>query len=196
MKSFLTMNALSMIVERLPLWIPANDASSKSSNIKERRICKPGLRSLSHACVVISLTALPQALCKRKRQNAPLEDAISEFNLIASLLPSKSAKSTNEEDDIDSETEHILREATLLLLRLKYAQSQAQLENLEQELGLLLKAPPSPPRPPRQADDRRSKIRGNDSDMWKLDVPRPNLGADGKGPLLDSSGKVRPNPSL
>lgn len=113
--------------------------------------------------------------------------------MISSLLPLKSPRSTDDDDDdVDSETEDILREATLLLLRLKYAQTQSQLENLEQELELLAKAPPSPPHPSYQeTDDRRTQIRDNDNDMWKLDAPRLSLGADGKGPLLDPSGKVR-----
>ncbi|KAG6889835.1 hypothetical protein C0995_014313 [Termitomyces sp. Mi166 len=136
------------------------------------------------------LKARIEALRKRRRQTPLLDDAATDFDLIASLLPSKS-QAGDEEDDFDSETEDILREATLLLLRLKHAQTQTQLGNLEQELDLLSKAPPSSPRPPRQeADDRRSKTRESDDDMWKLDAPRPSLEADGKGSLLDSSGKV------
>ncbi|KAG6868814.1 hypothetical protein C0993_009696 [Termitomyces sp. T159_Od127] len=130
-------------------------------------------------------------LRKRRRQTPFSDDAATDFDLIASLLPSSVRSAADEEDDIDSETEDILRETTLLLLRLKYAQTQSQVERLEQELELLAKAPPSPPRPSYQeADDRRTKIRENDNDMWKLDAPQSSLGADGKGPLLDSSGKV------
>ncbi|KAG5353105.1 hypothetical protein C0989_010309 [Termitomyces sp. Mn162] len=135
------------------------------------------------------LQARIEALRKRRRQAPLLDDVDTDFDLIACLLLSKSAKSAgDEEDDIDSETEDIFRETTLLLLRLKYAQSQTQIENMEQELELLSRAPPSPPRVPHQTDDRRSKIRENDNDMWKLDTPRSSMGAD--GPLLDSSGKV------
>ncbi|KAG6880262.1 hypothetical protein C0992_001831 [Termitomyces sp. T32_za158] len=137
------------------------------------------------------LKARIESLRKRRRKTPLLDDVATDFDLIASLLPSESMRSGDEEDDIDSETEDILRQATLLLLRLKYAQTQSQLENLEQELELLAQAPPSPPRPSYQeADDRRTKIRKNDNDMWKLDAPQSSLGADGKGPLLDSSGKV------
>ncbi|KAG6906332.1 hypothetical protein DXG01_014413 [Tephrocybe rancida] len=136
------------------------------------------------------------AVRKQRGQNPLLDSNPMDFDLISSLLPSKSPtkSSADGDDEIDSETDDILREATLLLLRLKYAQSHSQLESMDQELELLLNAPPSPPQNARQGvDDRRGKGRESDNDMWKLDAPRSSLGPDGKGPLLDPSGKpLRP----
>lgn len=114
----------------------------------------------------------------------------SDFDLISSLLPKKSE--ADEEEEEDSESEDILRETTLLLLRLCYAQSQSQLLSLSQELELLQNAPRMPPPPPSRPDnDRRGKERAAESDMWKLDAPQARGGPDGKGPLLDPAGKVR-----
>ncbi|KAG6853905.1 hypothetical protein C0991_012574 [Blastosporella zonata] len=134
---------------------------------------------------------------RKRRGQIPLSDTTpTDFDLISSLLPSKSSTTStpDDDDDIDSETDEILREATLLVLRLKYAQSHSQFESMDQELELLSNAPPSPPHQARQeVDDRRGKDRDSDSDMWKLDAPRSSLGHDGKGPLLDPSGKpLRP----
>ncbi|GLB34717.1 putative serine threonine protein phosphatase PP2A-associated protein [Lyophyllum shimeji] len=128
---------------------------------------------------------------RKRRGQVLLSDATpTDLDLIASLLPS----ATNDEDELDSDMDEILREATLLLLRLSYAQSHAQLESTEQELELLSKAPPTPPpRTPPEAEDRRRNARERDDDMWRLDAPPPSLGPDGKGPLLDPSGKpLRP----
>ncbi|KAH8099537.1 serine/threonine protein phosphatase PP2A-associated protein [Cristinia sonorae] len=132
----------------------------------------------------------------RKRRNGPtssIPEPTSDFDHIASLLPSGTVgkPQDEDEDEEDSDTDDILREATLLLLRLLYAQSQAQLESLGQELQLLQSAPPPPPR--QSSDDpRQAKARESDS-MWKLDAPTPRGGPDGKGPLLDPSGKpLRP----
>ncbi|KAG5645573.1 hypothetical protein DXG03_005711 [Asterophora parasitica] len=140
------------------------------------------------------LRARIEAVRKRRGQISLFDDTPTDFELILSLLPSKStykSKSIDDDDEPDSDTDDILREATLLLIRLCYAQSHSQLESQDQELQLLLSAPPSPPRRPRQeTDDRRDKSRQSDADMWKLDAPRSSLGLDGKGPLLDSSGKV------
>ncbi|KAF5380918.1 hypothetical protein D9615_004167 [Tricholomella constricta] len=141
------------------------------------------------------LRARIEAIRKRRRQVPLSDDAPTDFDLIASLLPSKlSSKSTDDDDEPDSDTDNILREATLLLLRLFHAQSHSTLESMDQELELLLNAPPSPPRNSYPGtDDRRGKGRETDSDMWKLDAPRSSLGPDGKGPLLDPSGKpLRP----
>ncbi|KAG6833069.1 hypothetical protein H0H87_011813 [Tephrocybe sp. NHM501043] len=134
---------------------------------------------------------------RKRRGQIPLSDTTpTDFDLIASLLPSKSfiKPSLDDDDDINSETDDALREATMVILRLKYAQSHSQLERMDQELELLSNAPPTPPRPTRQeADDRRGRGRESDKDMWKLDEPRSSLGLDGKGPLLDPSGKpLRP----
>ncbi|KAJ7286192.1 TAP42-like protein [Mycena rebaudengoi] len=126
---------------------------------------------------------------RKRRGQTPVEGEMeSDFDLIASLLPQGPQA---EEDEEDSESEALLRETTLLLLRLCHAQAHSQLLSLSQELDLLRNAPPTPPQPPpRSEDDRRGKERAAESDMWKLDAPR---GADGKGPLLDPEGKpLRP----
>ncbi|KAG5638983.1 hypothetical protein H0H81_008203 [Sphagnurus paluster] len=141
------------------------------------------------------LQARIETVRKRRSQILLTEDNPTEFDLIASLLPSSSSSksSDNDDDDLDSGTEDIIREATLLLVRLFYGQSHSQLESLNQELELLLTAPPSPPQKPRPGEDQRGKGRTSDKDMWKLDAPRLNLGPDGKGPLMDSTGKpLRP----
>ncbi|KAG6828585.1 hypothetical protein H0H92_007375 [Tricholoma furcatifolium] len=113
------------------------------------------------------LNARIQTLRKRRGQSSPSDATPNDFDLITSLLPSKSSGSSigDEDDDIDSETDEILREATLLLLRLKYAHSHSQLDSMNQELELLASAPPAPPRQIRQEVDRRGKARETDSDI-------------------------------
>lgn len=118
----------------------------------------------------------------RKRRNIPPSSDATEFDLIASLLPSPSASATD--DDEDPETEDILRNSSLLLLRLIYGQAQSQLDSISQELDILRNAPPSPPQ--KQQDQKPNSE--NDVD-WKLDRPVGGLGrAD--GPILDPQGKV------
>lgn len=113
----------------------------------------------------------------------PEDRSFSDFDLVASLLlPS-------EDDAEDSETENVLREATLLLLRLFYAHACAQLEGVDQEIQLLRNAPPPPPLPKPPVDERRYKTKDQE-DMWKLDAA-PEL--PNRGPLLDSHGKVGAN---
>lgn len=90
-----------------------------------------------------------------------------------------------DEDEEDSETDEILREATLLLLRLTYAQAHSQLESISLELELLRNAPPPSPQEP---NDQKSKPE-NEVD-WKLDRPSGGLGV-ADGPILDPQGKVR-----
>ena len=61
---------------------------------------------------------------------------------------------------------------------------------MEQELELLRNAPASPIHSPsRDIEDPRYKQKEEDEEMWKLDIPVPG-GPDGKGPLMDSTGKV------
>ena len=122
------------------------------------------------------------------------ESASSEFDLISSLLPSPSpsrSATLDDDEEPDSDSDDVLREATTLLLRLCYGQAHSRLESMEQELELLRDAPPSPRiRSQLPPDDRRGKARESENDMWKLEAPRSSLGLDGKGPLLDSSGKA------
>ncbi|PCH37895.1 hypothetical protein WOLCODRAFT_114406 [Wolfiporia cocos MD-104 SS10] len=126
---------------------------------------------------------------KRRNHGAPVGECSSDFALIASVLPDLATLPAGDEDDTD--TEDILRDATLLLLRLTYAQAHAQLQSLNQELQLLRSTPPSHPSLPAE-DLRHAKAREQD-DMWRLDQPQLQGGPDGKGPLLDPSGKpLRP----
>ncbi|KAF7363805.1 Serine/threonine protein phosphatase PP2A-associated protein [Mycena sanguinolenta] len=129
----------------------------------------------------------------RKRRGQLPVDGETEFDLISSLLPKKLEGGAEEEEE-DEESDDILRETILLLLRLCYAQAASQLLSLAQELELLQNAPRMPPPPPsRPENDRRGKERAAEGDMWKLDAPSPRGGPDGKGPLLDPSGKpLRP----
>ncbi|TBU35609.1 serine/threonine protein phosphatase PP2A-associated protein [Dichomitus squalens] len=131
-----------------------------------------------------------EALRKRKNPNAT--DANTNLELIASVLPDPSQNSDEASTEPDADTEDILREAVIFLLRFSYAEAQAQLESTNQELELLRNAPPTPPQRQPSDDPRLAKKREEDS-MWKLDAPVNRGGPDGKGPLLDPQGKpLRP----
>lgn len=121
-----------------------------------------------------------QVIRRHRRQLASEDGSFSNIELVASLLlPS-------DDDAEDLETEDILREATLLLLRLFYAQACAQLESVDQEIQLLLNAPPVPPQLNPPADQRWHKT-DDQEDVWKIDVAPefPN-----RGSLMDAHGKV------
>ncbi|KAA1469425.1 TAP42-like protein [Dentipellis sp. KUC8613] len=121
-----------------------------------------------------------EAIRKRRHvATTSADDSPTDFDLIASLLPEPTSSSTEEEDQ---DTEDILRDATLLLLRLFYTQTHGQLESIDQELELLQNAPPPVPQPPVDASRE-----GTD---WRLDQPRLD---DPRAPILDSAGKpLRP----
>ncbi|KAK1236400.1 Type 2A phosphatase-associated protein 42 [Marasmius sp. AFHP31] len=144
------------------------------------------------------LRARIEAVRKRRNQQKLQTEFPNDFDLIASLLPSTASSQTDEqEDEEDSQTESILREATLLLIRLCFAQAHSQLQSMDQELELLRTAPPRIAPPPRPAEDsqeaRKDKQNANEQDMWKLDAPAVSGGPDGKGPLMDSAGRpLRP----
>ncbi|KAL1689200.1 serine/threonine protein phosphatase PP2A-associated protein [Schizophyllum commune] len=129
-----------------------------------------------------------EALRKRRNQRAAEEnDSPNDFDLIGSLLPAATMTSDQEED---AETDEILRETTLLLLRLCYAKAQAELGSINQELDLLKSAPPEPSRAPADASDPRARQRQEQDAMWRIDTPQ---GSDVNGPLLDPDGKpLRP----
>ena len=62
---------------------------------------------------------------------------------------------------------------------------------LEREVEMLKMAPPSPTSGAEaMSQDERLKQREEEASMWRLDAPRPTGGPDGKGPLMDSSGRV------
>lgn len=130
-----------------------------------------------------------QTLRKKRSQQPVSDDFPSNFDLIASLLPSDSE--VKDEQEIASETDEILRETILILLRLLYAQAQGQVEMLAQEMEMIKMMPPSPQLEAQRAEqDKRMKAREEEASMWRLDAPRPSGGPDGKGPLMDSSGRV------
>jgi len=130
-----------------------------------------------------------QTIRRRTGQVPSSDDASTDYDLIASLLPPASPKALSEDEDLESDTDEILRETTLILLRLLYAHASAQLQSMEQELELLRNAPPTPLFGPSEGDERDKK-RNAEVDEWKLDIPVPG-GPDGKGPLLDPTGKVK-----
>ena len=76
----------------------------------------------------------------------------------------------------------------MLLFRLTYTQTQSHLESLEQELELLRSMPP--PLPTIEDARRRPDKETQQDELWRLDVPKPTGGPDGRGPLLDPNGKV------
>lgn len=130
-----------------------------------------------------------QALRKKRSQQPVSDDLPSNFDLIASLLPSDSE--VKGEKEIASETDEVLRETILILLRLLYAQAQGQVEMLAQEMEMIKMMPSSPQLEAQRAEqDERMKRREEEASMWRLDAPRPSGGPDGKGPLMDSSGRV------
>ncbi|KAL1944802.1 hypothetical protein VTO73DRAFT_3232 [Trametes versicolor] len=128
----------------------------------------------------------------RKRTNQSAAEPISNLELIASILPDPSQKSADSGEDPDADTEEVLRDAVILLLRLIYAEAQTQLERTNEELELLRNAPTLPPQRLPVEDARLGKKPETD-DMWRLDGPLNKGGPDGKGPLLDQQGKpLRP----
>lgn len=134
------------------------------------------------------MTNVIKTIRKRREQRPASEDASTDFDLALALLPSDTPKSSDNDDELDSDTDAVLRETTLLLLRLFYGHASTQLQAMEQELELLRNAPPSPTLAPREDDEREVKRKTEDNE-WKLDIPVPG-GPDGKGPLMDSAGRV------
>ncbi|OJT02539.1 PP2A regulatory subunit TAP46 [Trametes pubescens] len=128
----------------------------------------------------------------RKRTNQSATEPNSNVELIASILPDPSQKAADSDEDPDADTEEVLRDAVILLLRLIYAEAQTQLERTNEELELLRNAPPLPPQR-LSVDDARLGKKPETDDMWRLDGPLNKGGPDEKGPLLDPQGKpLRP----
>ncbi|KAI0293543.1 TAP42-like protein [Russula brevipes] len=113
-----------------------------------------------------------QAIAERRRVPLPPSDIFpTDFDLI---------------DEEDSEDDR--RTATLLLLRLAYAQAHAQLLGIAQELELLRTAPPPPPDPPGTSERARA-LPEAERTLWTLDAPRATSAAQRGGTLLNSAGK-------
>ena len=129
-----------------------------------------------------SLAAPSQTVAQRHRVPLPPSDSSrTDFELIAALLLRAPAPSASDNDDEDDD-EDGRRAATILLLRLTYAQAHAQLSSIAQELELLRSAPP-PSQP--GTSDHADPSSSEEQTLWRLDAP-----ARGSGPLLDSTGKV------
>jgi immunoglobulin-binding protein 1 len=134
-----------------------------------------------------SLTVHSQAVAQRHRVPLPPSDsAPTDFELIAALLPRPARPSTDNNDEQDDEDGR--RSATILLLRLVYAQAHAQLSSIAQELELLRSAPPPPPfTQPGKSDRAHPSSPEAEQTLWRLDAPARAVSG---GPLLDPAGKV------
>ena len=106
---------------------------------------------------------IPQVIRKRTDQNAT--EPASNLELIASVLPSPAQQADG--DELDNDTEDVLRDAIVLLLRFVYAEAQSQLESTSQEIELLRSAPPEPTRPIPSNDPRMGR-RSAEDDMWSV----------------------------
>ena len=98
------------------------------------------------------------------------------YDIVESLLPGSST-------DDESEDEDTLRNAVVLLLRLEWAQTSVQLNNIERELELLFNAPSEEPKNP-------SEVQSTSDNTWRLDAPTQGSLTSKDGPLLDVNGKV------
>lgn len=144
----------------------------------------------------------------QKRRGSTGEDlGSSDYELILSLLPPSAKKAartspsddsptlitaTHEENDDEKndQVDEVLRELTILALRMMYVQTLSNIQSLLQEQELLKNAPPEPEIPPTYDQDERKKAQKKQDDIWKLDAPRLTGGPDGRGPLLNPQGKV------
>ncbi|KAM6500356.1 TAP42-like protein [Amanita muscaria] len=140
------------------------------------------------------LRAKLEAVRKRWGLRAVDSEGHNDFHFISMLLPSGDrSQSSEEEEDLNSETEDALRETTLHLMRLLYMQSKNQMEHMEQERDLLKNAPQFFPSGRGSKEETRREERRTAEENWRLDARPVNSGPDGKGSLLDSSGKpLRP----
>lgn len=128
-----------------------------------------------------------------------LSSTSDDFALIHALLPAAPSGSTrNAADDGDDDAApapESLRSYILALMAVLYAQALSQVESIGQERSLLESVPADVDE--RRVDDRRAREREEAESgdrSWKLD--RVNRGGpDGKGPLMDPSGKVRGEPA-
>ncbi|KAL4067754.1 TAP42-like protein [Scleroderma yunnanense] len=129
------------------------------------------------------LRARIETVQRRRRQQPPEGLLSNDFDLVRSLLPSVSASSSSDDEE-DPEMDDILREASLLSLRLLYIHACSQLQSLSQELELLRNTPTLPPVSP-PADEWRETDKDQEA-MWRLDL---TTRMTGRGPLLDPTGK-------
>jgi immunoglobulin-binding protein 1 len=119
---------------------------------------------------------------------------MDDYALILSLLPSSSSQesTSNSTAPSSSSEPESLRPYTISLLSLLYAQSLAQLDSIEQETQLLQSVPDDFEEREKTAGDGRERGREGDDEIisgWRLDSVNRG-GPDGKGELMDGSGKV------
>ncbi len=105
----------------------------------------------------------------------PIDDA-DDFSLFSSVLGAKPQPDEDEDDD------DAIRDTMFLLLRLYYGKANNQKRSLEEELELLKQSS--------QFDRDVNKPELPADDTWRLDALSPS-GSRNRGPLLDSSGRVR-----
>ncbi|KAF9520601.1 hypothetical protein BS47DRAFT_1286885 [Hydnum rufescens UP504] len=133
------------------------------------------------------IRAKMNAIRARRDPKRGSEPSYNNFDLIASLLPnpdSRLGKQARTDEAGDEDDEDDVREATLLVIRLCWAQAHSQLDSLKQEMEVLRSAPP---------EDERSRSKTMEDDAWRLDPQRAAGGPDGRGALLDAKGKpLRP----
>ena len=117
---------------------------------------------------------------KRRWRSVASTSSDDDLDLIAFLL---SLTNEGQQADDDDDNEEEFRSICLLAIHLIWLQGQSQLQSMDQELELLLDAPPLEPESWHPGDQRDT--------TWRLDPSMSRGGPDGKGPLMDSSGKVR-----
>lgn len=161
---------------------PASRREMKIKHYKAEKALRQRLEVSYDKYIHLSLIFIfCQTLLKRKRQSVVARGTDDDFELIASMLPT-SPKNDQQDDEEDDE---VLRESYLLGIRLMWVQAQGHLENMEQEFELLRTAPPPPPSLPEASQN------ADQDDTWRLEPTASRGGPDVKGPLMDSSGRVR-----
>jgi immunoglobulin-binding protein 1 len=127
-----------------------------------------------------------QVIFERKGQSVGGVDLSDQLGLVASMLPlpDASERAQQADDDDDDDDDETLRDIYLLVIRLIWVQVQSQLESMDQELELLRIAP--------LLESEQPQAKPHEDEAWRLDLPvNTNMGgSDGKGPLMDSRGRV------
>ncbi|QRW14272.1 Type 2A phosphatase-associated protein 42 [Ceratobasidium sp. AG-Ba] len=128
-----------------------------------------------------------QALRSRSLSD-DIEEPANNYDAIRALLTptSNHAGSVNAEDEDADIDDEILRELSILLVRLLFTQANASLLQISQELEILRTMPSTP-----ASVQIPEQTQCND-DTWRLDQLSRG-GPDGRGPLMDTKGRpLRP----
>jgi hypothetical protein len=128
----------------------------------------------------------------------------NDLSLVASLIADRSGGESIYNNPSSAnvkavrDDEELLRQMTLLAIRLCWMKAHGAISLLEAERDLLKKAPPDEGEGEELAREKDEKERQRqrqlqrDKDMsWRLDPTRRGGGPDGRGPLLDPRGRVR-----